>query len=287
MISASKLSLPLLIATLTFGSAARATPLPASGEIHLSTNYFPVDGPAVQYSDNEQETNLTLSHNVPGGYTTATASAATSTISVNGSSALDTTGGMDTTDTDVVLNYFYDVTGTTKTVPIDISYNLSASLVHPLGTGVSIAQADFYSDDTTGVIQAEEGYKIAEVDYDDPSGDSVLAGTFSTDVTPGMTIGEIALNVKVDTSSTDMGLSSSGEAVADPYIYIDPAFLAANPGVTLEISPGVGNTPPTTSAAPEPQGWLLLLMGVGGAGLMIRRARLTELLQPLTVLGAA
>lgn len=53
----------------------------------------------------------------------------------------------------------------------------------------------------------------------------------------------------------------------DPQLVIDPAFLAANPGSTLTITPGVGNGLPPV---PEPHAWALL---VGGMGLLATIAR--------------
>jgi hypothetical protein len=53
---------------------------------------------------------------------------------------------------------------------------------------------------------------------------------------------------------------ASATATADPYFQIDPAFLAANPGYSLEFSPGIDNVP--ISATPLPPALPLFASGV-------------------------
>lgn len=64
----------------------------------------------------------------------------------------------------------------------------------------------------------------------------------------------------------------SGSVDVDPIFTIDPAFLQQNPGYSLELSAGVGNSPATV---PEPAAWTMLLAGFGGLGAMrvARRSR--------------
>ena len=57
-------------------------------------------------------------------------------------------------------------------------------------------------------------------------------------------------------------------AWADPYIYIDPAFVGGDQ-FSLLISEGIGNTP--LSAVPEPSTWAILLFAVAGLGGMAHR----------------
>ncbi len=63
---------------------------------------------------------------------------------------------------------------------------------------------------------------------------------------------------------------STAFAVADPHIFIDPAFPEASL-FTLTLSPGVGNGPPP--GVPEPEAWVLLTAGLGLAGGALRRRR--------------
>jgi PEP-CTERM motif len=58
---------------------------------------------------------------------------------------------------------------------------------------------------------------------------------------------------------------SSVLAGADPYIFIDPAFVG---GIqfSLLISEGIGNGP--VSAVPEPSTWAMMILGFVGIGFM-------------------
>jgi len=72
------------------------------------------------------------------------------------------------------------------------------------------------------------------------------------------------------TVRTFTGYNGTCNADADPYITIDPTFLAANPGATLELSSGIeqvapgsssgGTTPPGTM--PEPGTLALMALGL-------------------------
>jgi len=64
-----------------------------------------------------------------------------------------------------------------------------------------------------------------------------------------------------------------GSVTVDPTFAIDPAFLAENPGYSLEFSNGVGNTPDPPSDTPEPATWATMLVGFGGLGALLRRSR--------------
>ena len=69
------------------------------------------------------------------------------------------------------------------------------------------------------------------------------------------------------------GGGTSASASVDPYIFIDPTFLANNPGYTLLVASGINNSPPGPPAGvPEPS--TLILLGAGLAGFTtMRRAR--------------
>lgn len=65
---------------------------------------------------------------------------------------------------------------------------------------------------------------------------------------------------------TGGGIFTTGTSTVfiDPYIYIDPTFLASNPGYSILVETGVGNSngAPSTSV-PEPSTSALLFVGLG------------------------
>lgn len=71
------------------------------------------------------------------------------------------------------------------------------------------------------------------------------------------------INLQVDAVVWGAG---TADAFADPYIFIDPAFLASNPGYSVVLSPGIGNAP-----VPEPAA--LVQLGVGLAAVAFVRRR--------------
>ena len=66
--------------------------------------------------------------------------------------------------------------------------------------------------------------------------------------------------------------SRTASAFVDPHLEIDAAFLAANPGATLTITPGVGNEIGFT-AVPESSTYALILAGLGIVGVAACRRR--------------
>jgi hypothetical protein len=57
-------------------------------------------------------------------------------------------------------------------------------------------------------------------------------------------------------------------ASADPFIQIEPTFLAEHPGLTLELSPNIEQHAPgaSPSSIPEPSTWAMMLLGFAGLG---------------------
>ena len=59
---------------------------------------------------------------------------------------------------------------------------------------------------------------------------------------------------------------------ADPYIYIDPAFVGGEQ-FSLLISDGIGNSPSAVTAVPEPSTWAMMILGFAGLGFMANRRK--------------
>ena len=64
-----------------------------------------------------------------------------------------------------------------------------------------------------------------------------------------------------------VGVDDEGNisASVDPIFEINPAFLAAHPGYSLEFSAGIAS-PPVSSTIPEPSTWAMLIVGFAGLG---------------------
>jgi PEP-CTERM motif len=88
-------------------------------------------------------------------------------------------------------------------------------------------------------------------------GDCVDAsGSFSIDQTVMI---EANFVYGIGASASATAVDGTGEASVDPFIEIEPSFLAAHPGLSIEFSPGY--LPSAGSATPEPSTWAMMLMG--------------------------
>jgi hypothetical protein len=88
-------------------------------------------------------------------------------------------------------------------------------------------------------------------------------GTFSGQVSlrPADS-GSVILNVE-SIAPAQPSQTSSAYSFIDPYFFIDPDFLAANPGYSVSTLT-VGNAPVTP--VPEPETWALMLGGLAVLG---------------------
>lgn len=73
------------------------------------------------------------------------------------------------------------------------------------------------------------------------------------------------MSVQASAGGTFLGNANGGVALADPHIFLDPAFPTT--GYTLVLSPGVGNSPPV----PEPGAGLMMAAGLAALGWLSRR----------------
>jgi hypothetical protein len=63
--------------------------------------------------------------------------------------------------------------------------------------------------------------------------------------------------------------SDTQSSSIDPFISIDPTFLLAHPGISLEFSAGTSNVSPV----PEPSTWGMMILGFCGLGFMAYRRK--------------
>jgi|GEM_PF-6306650 len=107
--------------------------------------------------------------------------------------------------------------------------------------------------------------------------DSVTGNMYGTVVLLTDSFGLATATVNMQVSAyTFVGAQSHIEnfnamAYIDPYFYIDPEWLALNPGATLSLPKGVGNS---ITAVPLPGTLPLMLGGLGLLGALVRRRNL-------------
>ena len=155
------------------------------------------------------------------------------------------------------LAYFYGVDGpqTDVLVPLFITVQLSAQATRPPGTR-SLG---------TGQVQTRGGTL------------GIDKTVRSDDITPQFS-GTLAFNQysgRTDFIKLIAGVSGfnggTADAFVDPFVYIDPDWLASNPGYSLVFSPGIANV----AAVPAPPALGLLATAVGGLLLRLRKQRST------------
>ena len=81
-------------------------------------------------------------------------------------------------------------------------------------------------------------------------------------------------------ASSHSPISGHAEAFVDPYIYIDPAFLAGHPGYSVSVSSGFPNVSPPLPV-PEPESWALFALGFGMLSGRVASRRIRSAGRPL------
>ena len=79
-------------------------------------------------------------------------------------------------------------------------------------------------------------------------------------------VGRVSL--QIDVRAIGGGVA---DAFVDPYIFIDPDFLARHPEYSVAVSAGIGNAAPGGGTVPEPASWALMVLGFGALGAALRR----------------
>jgi len=172
--------------------------------------------------------------------------------------------------------------GTAKSVAA-VSASGQVASVSAVGQAGAVAQDIYWFEvpgpKNTKVPVTETGFVLANVQNESFGGASasayasVVSFTYDKTTTLGRSVQfrnslslttntpyEVVLNAQV--SSWDIGETAGtvATAVADPYFQIDPAFLAANPGYSLEFSPGITNQ--QIAAVPLPASFPLFVTGL-------------------------
>lgn len=157
--------------------------------------------------------------------------------------------------------YYYTVIGSTGPVPVDLDYDVKIATT---GNGGG-AEADFSVTNDYPFYAPAIDIGLNSTQFTGP-GSHELKGTVTTNAYGGQ-VDQVLLETYIET-----GPGTSGMGFVDPHIYIDPAYLAANPGVSLEFSAGVGNLGPTgVTAVPEPANAALLVAGLSLFAALRRR----------------
>jgi hypothetical protein len=165
----------------------------------------------------------------------------------------DTTGlGPDDTANEyfaeAYIDYYVGITGGQygDLVPLLVSGSLSSSASAPDGGDVSYGQASLSITFDGGNYGASENVFCGNVSRGEDCSNPSWSGTLSALAGVGYN------NVVAISAMTVVESSGIAHAFADPYITIDPTFLASHPGYALVLTEGN-----TASATPEPSTLLL------------------------------
>jgi hypothetical protein len=171
--------------------------------------------------------------------------------------------------------YDLEVTGPIPLLPVPVSVSgVLSSLFEPGASFNALGLVQFINDD------ASTDFTASICPPDSP------AGCASTQVSPDQFYSHLMFYSTGDVESVELFVAVSligasgtgpsgnffGSVTVDPIFTIDPAFLAQNPGYSLEFSDGVGNTPGTPPDTPEPATWAMMLGGFGGLGVLFRHS---------------
>ena len=161
-----------------------------------------------------------------------------------------------------LLEYYVVITGGQQgdPVPLTVAGSLSTSASGGDSGDVINSTASIGLTFYSGNYGASESVGCGNVARGEDCSNPTWSGTLTAIAGEGYSnVISIAVTTTVESAGT-------ATAFADPYVYIDPAFLAANPEYSLTLN--VGNTPAST---PEPS--TLLLASSCLLGLFIARRR--------------
>lgn len=148
-------------------------------------------------------------------------------------------------------------------VPILLDYVMTTSATLGQGTAAGSSQVNAFSSiQLSGNDNNGAGYNFLQVR--NASDSKSVSGTLMEHVTTNTSY---KIYLAADAGTFRGG---SADAYIDPFLYIDPSFLANNPGLTLDISSGIINS---ISAVPEPSTWAMLILGFAGLGFISLRQK--------------
>jgi hypothetical protein len=118
------------------------------------------------------------------------------------------------------------------------------------------------------IYASYEGASLNVVAYSDRNNPSKIITINTTLMMPTNVPFYVRMLADTGAEGGGPGLQESAQASADPYFSIDPQYLGDHPDLSLVLSDGVGNPPP--SGTPEPGAWALMLLGLGFSGMSLR-----------------
>jgi hypothetical protein len=164
------------------------------------------------------------------------------------------------TEADGAVSYsaVVDGPGGSLSIPVDLTYHITANVTGPLGTSLAGAYVDF----------SYIGGGLSSPVLQEDGGVDNITGTISTSETVGIPFFVILYGT---VHAYDGGQSN---LIIDPLLSIDSSFATTDPNYlndyTISLSPGVGNA---VGGVPEPVSWVIMILGIGGIGAALRRRR--------------
>ena len=150
-----------------------------------------------------------------------------------------------------IIHYAFAVSGPVNNiaVPMFVSWSVDASVSGPLLTQASVFSQVWLESGFGGIRILATQLAASNLN---PQPGRVSATLPFTAIAGGV----YGIWMQIDLNAR--GAGAVADAFADPYLFVDPTFLASNPGYSVMVSPGIGNTAPV----PEPGTTLLLGSGL-------------------------
>lgn len=167
------------------------------------------------------------------------------------------------------LTYYVVVSGGNPgdAVPVDVAATLSSNAQGPTAADVTDSSASITLNFANGTSSGLENVGCSNVLRGGDCSDNQWSGTLSAIAWVGYD------NTVTLVASTGIAGAGFAQAYADPHVYIDPMFAAANPQYNLLLN--VSNVMPSTGV-PEPASWLLEIGALSVLAVLYLRRRSTN-----------